>query len=63
MPEKKKITYPYNGETLQKCNKCGKTISFHMTKNKKFMPVNYETREPHWADCSDAGYFRKKEEN
>lgn len=59
MPERKKITYPYSGEQLTKCGKCNATIFFVETAKGKPMPVNYETRESHFADCPAAAQFRK----
>lgn len=58
--ERKKILYPHNGELVQKCGKCPARIFFYKhPKSGKFIPVNAETLEPHFADCPAAAQFRK----
>lgn len=60
MNERKKITFDYAGEPLTKCPKCDATIFFVKTKTGKTMPVNFETKESHFADCPAAASFRKR---
>ena len=48
-----------NGERITKC-KCGRPIYFIKTRTGKKMPVDYESRETHFAHCPDAGEFRKE---
>lgn len=59
MTERKKITFEYAGQPLQKCGKCNATIFFVTTTTGKQMPVNKETLESHFADCPAAKQFRK----
>jgi len=49
------------GTTPDKCSKCGQTIYWAMTKNKKLMPVCFVDGEwqSHFADCKFADSFRK----
>ncbi len=59
MVDRKRITFNYAGEPLTKCSKCNATIFFVKTKTGKTMPVNFETKESHFADCPAAAEFRK----
>ena len=42
------------------CKKCGKKILWAKTLKGKNMPVDSETKEPHWATCKFADEFRKE---
>ncbi|MGB5105559.1 MAG: hypothetical protein WBP42_02485 [Candidatus Zixiibacteriota bacterium] len=60
MTGRPKITYPYAGQQVQKCAKCEVMIFFHENpKTGKFIPINKETLEPHFADCPAAAQFRR----
>lgn len=60
MRERKKVTYPYAGQPVQKCGKCPAMIFFwENPKTGRFIPINKETLEPHFADCPAAASFRK----
>lgn len=59
VPNRKPITFPYSGESLTQCGKCKATIFFVKTATGKTMPVNFETKESHFADCPAAAQFRK----
>ena len=59
MTERKKITFEYEGQPIGKCAKCDAIIFFITTPKGKSMPVNYETKESHFADCPAAAQFRK----
>ena len=52
------IKYEYNGERITTC-KCGRPIYFVKMKSGRPMPVDYETRETHFAHCPDGNQFRK----
>ncbi len=56
---KLKITYPYAGEPVKPCSACGTPIFFKLMKSGKYMPVNRDTLESHFADCGSASDFRK----
>ncbi len=61
MTDRKKITYPHTTELIQKCSKCPAKIFFYKNpKTGKFIPVNADTLEPHFADCPAAKEFRRK---
>lgn len=60
MPDRKKITYPYSGETVKQCLSCEAMIYFYRNpKSQKLMPVSFETKESHFADCPAAAQFRR----
>lgn len=59
MTDRPKITYPYAGQAVQKCAKCPAMIFFHKTEAGKFIPINKETLESHFADCPAAAQFRR----
>ncbi len=54
--------WPYEGEELVICSgpDCSTEIYFRTTKIGKKIPINYETREPHFIDCVNVSRFRKK---
>jgi hypothetical protein len=53
------MKYEHNGEVVSPCRACGTPIWFFKTKLGKFLPINRETGEPHFADCPSANDFRK----
>lgn len=59
---RRKITFMYSGETLRRCKEpgCGRLIFFVRTESGRMMPVDYETKESHFAHCIKAKQFRKK---
>lgn len=59
MTNRSKITFPYSGEALTQRGKCKETIYFVKTATGKTMPVNFETKESHFADCPAAAEFRR----
>jgi hypothetical protein len=42
------------------CRGCGKKIQWYETPNKKKIPLDLDTYEPHFATCLKADEFRKK---
>lgn len=54
-----KTTYPYSGEKCRPCKACGRTIYFYAHPSGKMIPVNFKTKETHFADCPAANKFRK----
>lgn len=60
MAERKKITYAREDEPVVKCDKCPEKIFFKKMKSGKYMPVNCDDGQPHWATCPAATQFRKR---
>jgi len=51
MPHEKRV-YPYNNEPLVQCRfGCGRIIFFVSTSKSHTMPVDFVTKEPHFAHC------------
>lgn len=52
--------YPYNGEPLTWCRYgCGRQIYFVPTGKGASMPVDFETKETHFANCPKLKEARK----
>lgn len=61
MTARPKVTFdiPPNA-TTSACRSCGKPIAWIVTSSGKKMPVELDTRESHFANCHDAGKWRKR---
>ena len=58
---REKTTYPYNDEPRSLCRfGCGRMIYFVETKKVRPMPVDYETKETHFAHCPKYAEYRQK---
>ncbi len=55
--------YRYEGTGTCKGEKCGQLIQWWRTPKGKAIPLDPDTKEPHFSTCPDAEQFRKKKKD